>query len=343
MITIVRCKSFVWVVSMIVLCIRQLSFASLAIMTDDELKAIDAQTSSLTLESFYEENDTIRLFMDIHAECYGTIESVRNGYYPRDSSQMQTNMASVGLSGFDGFYDVQDYNNGANYNFAKVTSDYNTLAPQGPATIKPWGNGGFSEKDPQGTLTPNTSYKDWDIWIDNLRFGESPDKPIYMNGLITRVEFDGDLKDNSPDKIQRIIIGTNDFQGNIYGNYHRYTGIANPMLLANTSARSCGSQDPYRYTPGSIQLIRDSFLQIAGINIFNVEDRDTGFWLIMNLKGDHISFEMVAGYPENALDFSYKEGLKDIPLWDPDWSPYLNGPLVDPYKTLTQDQSHNQE
>jgi hypothetical protein len=119
------------------------------------------------------------------------------------------------------------------------------------------------------------------------------------------------------------------------------------MLLASTSGRSAGSVDPYQWTPGSMQLIRDSYLQCFGINIANVEDRDTGMWLIINFTGNNILYEMIAGFPENAIDFSYTQGLKDIPLWDPDWSPrkdtngnYINGPLTDPYNTANQANSH---
>lgn len=317
------------------------AFSSVQIMTDDDLKKVDGQFSSITLESFYQPNDTVRIFLDLHAELYGQIDTIKAGYYYRSSNDMRTNMESVGLSGFDGFYDVQSYNNGANYNFAKVTSDFNTMAPQGSATFRPWGNGGFSEDNPQGTLTPNTSNNDWDIWIDNLTFGETPDKPVYMNGQVIRLEFDGDITTSSSPHLKRIIIGSNDVQGNFRGNFQRYTGIANPMLLASTSGRSGGIGDPYTYTSGSMQFVRDSYLQCFGINIANVEDRDTGTWLIMNLVGNNISYEIIAGFPENAIDFSYTEGLKDIPLWDPDWSPCTNGPLVDPYNTATQIDSHN--
>lgn len=316
------------------------SYAGIQVMSDEELSKTDAQFSQITLESFYTENDTVRIFLDLHMEIYGSIDSIKAGYYYRSSDEMQTNMASIGLSGFEGFYDVQDYNNGANFNFAKITSDFNTMAPQGSDTFEPWGNGGFDEGDPQGSLTANSNNYDWDLWMDNMRFGESPDKPVYMNGQIIRLEFDGNLKDGTPDHLRRIIIGTNDQQGNITANYHRYTGIANPMLLAHTSARSLGVADPYSYTPGTMQMVRDSYLQCFGINIFNVEDRDTGFWLVVNFTGNNIGYELITGLPENAIDFSYTEGLKNIPLWDPDWSPHSNGPLEDPYHTATQVNSH---
>lgn len=317
------------------------STAAIEIMTDEEMAALDGQFSSIRLVDHEKPNDTVRIFLDIHQELYGSIDSVKAGYYYRDSSQLQTNMLSVGLSGFEGFYDVQQYNNGANFAFVKITSDFNTMAPQNSATIQPWGNGGFSEDDPQGTLTANSNNYDWDLWIDNMTFGESPDKPVYMNGMIIRMEFDDTLTgDVANPNLQRIVIGTNDQQGNIRANYHRYTGMTTPMLLAHTSARSAGSRDPYKYTHGSMQLKRDPFIQCFGINVFNVEDRDTGFWMIMNFEGDHVGFELVTGYPENGVDFSYTNGTGSIPLWDPDWSPYSNGPLVDPYNTLPQDQSH---
>lgn len=335
------------------------SIAGIEIMSDDELSEVDGQFSTVTVETWNNPNDTIRIFMDVHMEVYGTIESARAGYYYRSSDQMRTNMADIGLSGFQNFYDVQAYNNGANFNFAKIESDYNTMAPQGAATIEPWGNGGYDADNPGGTLTPNTNYYDWDMWWDNIRLGESPDKPLYMNGQIIRVEFDQTVY-NENAKIQRIIIGTNDQQGNFYANMQRYTGIVNPMLLAHTSARSLGVADPYEYTPGTMQMIRDSYIQCFGINVFNVEDRDTGFWTILNFKGDHIAFEFVCGLPENAIDFSYTEGVWDIPLWDPDWYPGVgevpgspedgangawknhrvwntpSGSLIDPYYTKPQ-------
>jgi hypothetical protein len=318
------------------------SQAGIQVMNDDELAKTDAQFSKITLESFYQANDTVRIFLDLHQEIYGTIDTIKAGYYYRSSDQMRTNMAQIGSSGFEGFYDVQAYNNGANFNFAKITSDFNTLAPQGGDTFEPWGNGGYSASDPEGTLTPNTNNYDWDIWMDNIRMGESPDKPLYMNGQIIRLEFDGNLTDNTPDHLRRIIIGTNDQQGNFYSNFQRYTGIANPMLLAHTAARSLGVADPYSYTPGTMQMVRDTYIQCFGINVFNVEDRDTGFWVVMNFTGNNIGYELITGLPENAIDFSYTQGLKDIPLYDPDWSPYANGPMTDPYSTATQVNSHNQ-
>lgn len=322
------------------------SHSGIQVMNDEELAKTDAQYSRITLESFYTENDTVRIFLDLHLEVYGTIDSVKAGYYYRSSSEMQTNMAGIGPSGFEGFYDVQDYNNGANFNFAKVTSDYNTMAPQGSDTIEPWGNGGFDEGNAQGTLTPNCNYYDWDIWMDNIRLGESPDKPLYMNGQIIRLEFDGNLTSTADgsDQLRRIIVGTNDQEGNFYANMQRYTGIVNPMLLAHTAGRSLGVADPYHYTPGTMQMIRDTYIQCFGINVFNVEDRDTGFWMIVNFTGNNVGYEMICGLPENAIDFSYTEGLKSIPLWDPDWSPIhpTGGPLVDPYNTAVQSASHNQ-
>lgn len=332
-----------------VLCLIRIdtSYSEIQIMSDDELGKTDAQFSRITLESFYQENDTVRIFLDIHQQLYGSIDSVKAGYYYRSSQDMQTNVPYVGMSGFEGFYDIQKYNNGANFNFIKITSDFNTMAPQGSATFEPWGNGGFNESDPQGTLTANCNNYDWDLWIDNMKFGESPDKPVYMNGQIIRFEFDGNLTDGTADNLRRIIIGTNDQQGNISANYQRYTGICNPMLLAHTAGRSLGVGDPYSYTPGTIQLIRDSYLQCFGINVFNVEDRDTGFWMVINFTGNNIGYELITGFPENSIDFSYTDGLKDIPLWDPDWAPgvdrnnvSLNGPLTDPYGTATQLHSH---
>jgi len=188
------------------------SFSVLALMDDDELSNIDAQVSEFRIVSHNTTDDTIRLFFDIHQEIYGEIDSIKLGYYYADSSQLATTPMEIGLSGFEGYYHGADLiNSGANFGYFKIMSDFNTMAPANGASLEPWGNGGFDEGNPEKTLTKNCNNFDWDLWIDNLQLGESPDKPQVMNGMIVRMEFNNSIYSTSP-KLERIIIGTNDLQ-----------------------------------------------------------------------------------------------------------------------------------
>jgi len=54
--------------------------------------------------------------------------------------------------------------------------------------------------------------------------------------------------------------------------------------------------------------------------VLNPSDNDTGLWMIMNFgtgpdgETDHVGWEIVAGYDERALNFSYKNGIENIDL-----------------------------
>jgi len=320
------------------------SFAIIELMTDEELNDVDGQVSEIRLLNHNQENDTVRLFLDIHSEVYGTIDSARVGYYYKSSSELRTTPGSIGLSGFEGFYHgVDNINNGANFQFMKVLSDFNTMAPQNGATLKPWGNGSFKEGNPQKTTTPNHNSFDWDIWADQLQIGESPDKPNYINGLIVRVEFDNNIKTNSHAKLKRLVIGTNDQQGNLYVNAQRLTTAISPMLLTGTTNRSAGVTDPYKNTPAPLLLQRDSMIQCFALAAHNVEDRDTGSFLTIDFTGDHLKVAVTLGYPENGNDFKFyktdgKTGLEGIDVYDPGWAPYGHSGMAgsDPYNTLRQ-------
>lgn len=317
-------------------------------MTDEELTAVNGQFSEIRLVNHTNENDTIRVFLDIHQEVYGTIESGRLGYYYKDNTELAATPLQIGLSGFEGFYHGADtVNNGANFTFLKVTSDFNTMAPTNGATLEPWGNGGLDSNNPEGSVTENSNNFDWDLWIDNLQFGESPDKPQIMNGLIVRFEFNDNIRANPNAKLERIIVGTNDLQGNTYMNAQRVTGAVNPILLTNSTNRSASAVDPYKYTAGVTLIQRDPFVQCFGVAVHNVEDRDTGSWVVIDLAGDHLSYTYISGFPENATNVNFaggegNTGFEGIPLWDPDWAPGpgLNSGLggSDPYNTERQDQ-----
>ncbi len=86
------------------------SFATIALMTDEELQTVDGQVSEIRLVTHNTENDTVRIFQDLHTEAYGEIDSARVGYDYKDSSELRTTPMSVGLSGFDGYYHGADRN-----------------------------------------------------------------------------------------------------------------------------------------------------------------------------------------------------------------------------------------
>ncbi len=342
---------FVFSIVIIFFLFCEQSLAVIALMEDAELETVDGQFSEIRIVNHRQENDTVRIFLDIHQEVYGTIDSTRLGYYYRDSSSLASTPLSIGLSGFDGYYHEADtINNGANFAFFKITSDFNTMAPQNGASLEPWGNGAHDSGNVAGTVTKNTNNYDWDLWIDNLQLGESPDKPQYVNGLILRLEFNDNIVTNSNAKLERIVIGSNDVQGNLYLNAQRLTAVMNPLLLTNSTNRSAAVIDPYKYTGGGMMIKRDPMVQCFGVATSNVEDRDTGVWLVIGLEGDFLSYTFVAGFPENGTNYNFTStngntGYEGIELWDPSWAPgdgvtSINSGLSggDPYNTDRQEE-----
>lgn len=338
--------SFFVIVAFIVTFTIENSFATIALMTDDDLSCVDGQLSEIRLINHNQVNDTVRIFLDIHQEAYGKIDSFKAGYYYRDTSELTNTPIQIGISGFEGFYHgVDNVNNGANFQFLRVLSDFNTMAPQNGATLEPWGNGGYDEKDKENTTTPNCNHFDWDLWIDNLQLGESPDKPQIVNGLIVRLEFDKSITGGgaSPN-LERLVVGSNGIEGNMYINPQRLTGTVSPLLLSNSTNRSAGAKDPYEYLGANVMLRRDPLIQCFGVATHNVEDRDTGAWLTVDFTGDHLQFSFIAGHPENAIDFHYtggagSTGFEGIDLWDAGWAPCGDSGMVgtDPYHTVRQE------
>ena len=118
----------------------------------------------------------------------------------------------------------------------------------------------------------------------------------------------------------------------------------NGLLVTNTTNRSAGAADPYKWTTGPMMIQRDTLVQCFGVAVQNVEDRDTGHFIIIDLLGDHLGFTMVVGYPENGIDFNYtgddnSVGVAGIALYDPSWAPCGDSGLAgsDPYETNRQE------
>ena len=328
------------------------SFSAIEMMTDGELAEVDGQFSEISIVNHNQENDTVRIFLDIHNEIYGTIDSIKAGYYYKDSSQLRTTSIQIGLSGFERYYhEIDTINNGANFAFMKVLSDFNTMAPQNGATLEPWGNGAHDASNPEATVTKNINNFDWDLWIDNMQIGESPDKPLYANGTIIRLEFDSNILTSQSPHLQRIIVGSNDSQGNMYANVQRMTGAMNGLLVTGSTNRSASAVDPYKWIGGVTMFQRDPMAQsFSAAIISNVEDRDMANFLIIDLEGDHLGLSLAVGYPENATDFSYhisngSTGLEGIDVFDPSWAPFGESGLggSDPYQTARQEEYVNND
>lgn len=255
--------------------------AEMKTMSDKELDGISARQS---LSEFTIEDNSVRVFCDIHIETYLEVDSIKMGYYEKsDNGIGQT--GGLATSKFGGVPD----------------DNYSSLG---------------TYQGLQGT-GQNQNYNDWDINWENLQLGNSETEPLIINGVITIVEFDDISSPNR--KVERLVMGTNDMQGTISADMLRTTGMVNPMLSTDSTLRAQGDTNPESGNP--ILLKRDSFLTNWDDKlVFNASDNDTGFWWIFtvgtgpNGETDHIGWEIVAGYDERAIDFSYSNGIDDIDI-----------------------------
>jgi hypothetical protein len=266
------------------------AFSKLSSIEDSDLDTITGQAG---FSEFTIDENTVRVFFDIHVETYTEIDSLKLGYYPKtdtgvkDTSYVFGTGDSLTTTKYNGGVGVTD-NNYASYN-------------------------GLT--GPQGT-GQNQNFYDYDVNWENVQLGASPDHPLIINGVIFKVEFD-DI--NSPNKkVKKVVFGTNDMQGYVKADMLRTTGMINPMISADPTLHAMGSSDPTASKP--ILLQRDPFLSNYQDYIFNAEDNDTGFWMILtfgsgpNGETDHVGWEIVAGYDERALDFSYTTGIDNLDL-----------------------------
>ncbi len=270
----------------LMLFIPQYALSEMAAIGDAELDNITGQVgfSEFTIDA-----NTVRVFFDIHVETYTEIDSLKLGYYPRTDTGVH--VAGAGDTLTTTKYDAGVGTTDNNY------ATYNGLTgPQGAGQ--------------------NQNFYDYDINWENVQLGASPDNPLIINGVILKVEFD-DI-DNPNKKIKKIVFGTNDMQGYVKADMKRTTGMINPMISADPTLHAMGTSDPTLSKP--ILLKRDPFLSNYQDYIFNAEDNDTGFWMILNFgsgpngETDHIGWEIVAGYDERALNFSYTTGIDNLNL-----------------------------
>jgi hypothetical protein len=189
----------------------------------------------------------------------------------------------------------------------------------------------FSERTYQ-----NRNYLDWDINLNNVRLGASPDNPAKINGLVVRLKYD---KINEPTKrrLTDIIIGTNDIQADFMVDLRRATGLYSPknayrarqMGLGGMLQGSSDLAKEFNSTPVPVILQRDTMLMLVDHYYFGrdyrvpdgasfmaaVPDNPTssnahnGVFLRIGLdrQSPHFGYQVITGYNELiASSFQYR-------------------------------------
>ncbi|MFZ5572852.1 MAG: hypothetical protein ACOZF0_20835 [Thermodesulfobacteriota bacterium] len=266
--------------------------AELSPLSDTEMDTI---TGRQGLSEFTIEGNTARIFFDIHVETYMEVDSLKLGYYQKSD-------AGVGTTG--------DLNT-AKWS-ALGTKSYNNNY----AYVREFGSSGPNLFEGLQGDGQNMNTHDWDINWENVKLGKSKTEPLIINGLIMQVEFD-DI--NATDKkLKRVVMGTNDMQGQLSADMLRTTGLINPMTTTDSQARALASTNPADGNP--LLLKRDSLGSNWDNYVLNAGDHDTGFWVILNFgsgpsgETDHIGWEIISGYDERAVNFSYKDGIENVDL-----------------------------
>lgn len=182
-------------------------------LTENELSDVYCQGAT----NIYIEENTVRVFLDMHMETYGEIDSVKAAHYEKD-----------GASG-------------------------------------------------------------WDIDWTAMTLGEAMDIPLITDGLVIRTEFD-DI-DSNDKKLKRIIIGSNNMNGRISGEFTTSTGAVHPEVVGDTGT------DPIVMNRGA-ELQAYEHLDIA----------DNGFFIDINFDGQspERGIKTIIGYQESqAIAFTF--------------------------------------
>ena len=183
----------------------------------------------------------------------------------------------------------------------------------------------------------NRNYLDWDVNLNNVRLGGSPDNPAKINGLVVRLKYN-DLSASNP-RLTDIIIGTNDIQGDLMLDFVRATGFFSPKNAYrsrrttlqngyNGIAETDLGQE-FNITPVPVVLQRDPMLTLVDHFYFGRDYRDptgtafmtanpdnptnsnthSGVFLRIGLdrSSPHFGFNLVTGYNEMvASAFEYR-------------------------------------
>ncbi len=308
--------------------------------------------------------DTARFFFDVHAEIYAEIDSIKLGYHEKQDlttrkflSADDPHVVDNGNGTFDIVENgsvVQDnlpyhaYVDDDNqiHNVAYCDNDFYQYQYRNPASGGAYyvdGRQGQNDVNVSGELfssdrTANQNNMDWDINIENLRIGTSPDEPMVIDGLVVHLKYD-DI--NSPDKrLTDIIIGTNAMEGDFYGDLKRITGYVNtklPQTARNSDPALAEIVQALNQESVPMSLNRDSFLMLAdhyraaydtpddGNTPPHPEDPTsnnihTGMFLRIGLdpSSAHFGYAVIAGYNEIVAN-AYEPSSKMLKAAITDW------------------------
>lgn len=150
------------------------------------------------------------------------------------------------------------------------------------ATIEQFSAGWYSKNlNPDDPLSVATL--DWDQQWNGVTIGNATES-LTIDGLIFKAEFDN-LSSPNPN-LQRIMIGSNRLQGNVSGQFSRFSGIYNDILTGGSGAAVTSS----RANLGDVSL---NFNSNAGTN--------RGFFFILDTSPSSFGIQVVAGYSDNDI------------------------------------------
>ena len=309
-------------------------------------------------------SDTARFFFDVHAEIYAEVDSVKLGYYEKqdlttrkflsaddphvvDNGNGTFDIMEEGVVVHDDYpYHVYVDDSNITHSVAYCDNDYYQYQYEHSTANGSYyvdGRQGENNVNVSGELfssnrTMNQNNMDWDINIENLRIGTSPDEPMVIDGLVVHLKYD-DM--DSPDKrLTDIIIGTNSMEGEIYGDMKRITGYVNTKLAQNTrntdSALNTAIIQGLNEGAVPLSLQRDSFLMLVDqyraeydnaddANLPHADDPTnnnihTGMFLRIGLDPSRASYgySIIAGYNEIVAN-AYEPSNKMLKAAITDW------------------------
>jgi len=340
-------------------------------LDDNALASVDAQAGPVTISV---EQDTVRLFFDTYIETYAEVDQVRMGYYYKDKVDLvtrkgmnphddprvewdseivdghkcfQVNYGGYGEDGDKGSLTPERY--AVEYELVKDeelereyvpwTDDDLYMAKFNNTLGDKWVDGVQGDNTEMSYFSKytrqNRNYLDWDISLDNVRLGASPDNPAIINGLVVRLKYDNI---NSNDRrLTDIIIGTNDMQADLMVDFRRATGIYSPKNAYRSRQLGLfgvlqGPNDlarEFNSTPVPVILQRDSMLMLVDHYYFGRDYRDpdgeafmtavpdnptsssahSGMFLRIGLdrESPHFGYQVITGYNELiASSFQYR-------------------------------------
>lgn len=180
-------------VLIVLIWLAPLAFAEMAVMTDEELAEIEAE--GITRMQLTNGGDTIRIGLNIYAEVYARVESLKLGYYER-TDLYTFKYGSISNDGRD-----NDYMELLSYNAAQSNSE-----------------------------NENQNSYDWDIDWNSVTLGRTVTMPFRLDGIIIKAYFDN-YTNNSTRRLRRLTIGSERVQGEFVGHLDRISGMLSASLV----------------------------------------------------------------------------------------------------------------